>query len=454
MDNVPRDGASRSDHRWPDRESSARHHPEDVSLLKLAHIISRDQAFLAIGRDAALRYASSAEEALEPTPDHETAAYEPAEYHLPEYDQPEFDTDDRIVDARAEGSPQEPDGDPAHLDWDDRGARRGPTVRAQHFTANDDEFSRPPQLGHALSELARLVGRIDSFLAADSTRTGAFEQTPGGRPAARDGVDDDAVDDDETQDVEMPVPSRHDRLTNDTDDPGLSLYAPRRKRRAAFVIARTDQSENLYGEARRASEELPNAPRDRARSHAPRQSDRGDDYRARPQQQRRPPMGPAPRRRGRKLLTAVTVVAFTATAALYGYRTWADAGSSHPGPIAAEAAPATATGHSLDAAAVDTSTNSGVGPSTRGVWSDLTGLLAPGTTLNGAASASRMGAGDTAALAATGRPQRRDEDRAHRSPTARVGARVGNLVPIANAGVSASTNPVLPCEGGAARSSC
>ena len=454
MDNVPRDGASRSDHRWPDRESSARHHPEDVSLLKLARIISRDEAFLAIGRDAASRYASSAEEALEPTPDNETAAYEPPEYHLPEYDQPEFDADDPIVDASEDWSPHEADGDPAHLDWDDRGARRGQTVRPQHFTANEDESSGPPQLGHALSELARLVGRIDSFLAADSTRTGPFEQTPGGRPAARDGVDDDAVDDDETQDVEMPVPSRHDRLTSDTDDPGLSLYAPRRKRRAAFVIARTDQSENPYGEARRASEERPNAARDHARSYAPRQSERGEDYRARPQQQRRPPMGPARRRRGGKLLTTLAVLAFTATAALYGYRTWANADSIHPGPIAAEAAPATATGVSLDAAAVDTSTNSGGGASTRGVWSDLTGLLAPGTTLNGTASASGMRAGDSPAVATTGRPQRHDEDRAHRSPTARVGAHVGNIVPVANAGVPPSTNTVLPCEVGAARSNC
>jgi hypothetical protein len=147
-------------------------------------------------------------------------------------------------------------------------------------------------------------------------------------------------------------------------------------------------------------------------------------------------------------LTAIAVVAFTATAALYGYRTWAEAGSSHPGPIAAEAAPVTATSESLDPAAVDTSTHPGVGPSVRGVWSDLTGLLAPGTTLDSTASPSRMVAGESGAAATTTRPQ------AHRSPTARAGARVGNIVPIANPGVSAAANVALPCEVGAARSSC
>jgi hypothetical protein len=438
MDDVPRYGASRSDHRWPDRESSAHHRPDDVSLLKLARMISRDEAFLAIGRDTASRYASPAEEALEPTPDRDTAAYDPPEYDLPEYDQPEFDADDPVVDASQGRSLQESAYDPADLDWDDRGARQDEIVRAQHFSANDDE--------HALWELARLVGRIDSFLAAGSTRTGRVEQTTGGRLAASDGVDEDVVDDDDAQDIEMPVPSRHDRLANDTDDPGLSLYAPRRKRHAAFVIARTDQSENLYGEARGAPQDRPSAPRNRARNCAPRQSDQGADYHGRPQQRRRPPAEPALRRGGR-LLTAIALVAFTATAALYGYRTWADAGSSHPGPIAAEAAPVKATVDSLAPAAIDPSTNSGLGPSAKGVWSDLTGLLAPGATFDGTASASRMLAGESAAAATTARPQ------AHRSPTARVGARVGNIVPIANAGVSASTNAV-PCEVGAVRSSC
>jgi hypothetical protein len=142
----------------------------------------------------------------------------------------------------------------------------------------------------------------------------------------------------------------------------------------------------------------------------------------------------------------MALLAFTATAALYGYRTWADVGSNHPGPIAAEAAPVGTTSAWLDPAAVDTSAYSSVGPSTRGVWSDLTGLLAPGTTLDGAASA-RTVAGESGAAAMTARPQ------AHRAPTARAGARVGN-VPITNAGVSASTNTALPCEVGAARSSC
>jgi hypothetical protein len=437
MDDVPRYGASRSDHGWPDRESIAHHHPDDVSLLKLARIISRDEAFLAIGRDTSSRYASPAKEALESTLDNDTAAYD--EYDLPEYDQPEFDADDPVVDASQGRSPQEAACDPADLDWDDRGACQEQTVRARCFSANDDE--------RALSELARLVGRIDSFLAAGSTRTGRVEQTTGGRLAASDGADGDVVDDDDARDTEMPVPSRHDRLTNDTEDPGLSLYAPRRKRRAAFVIARTDQSENLYGEASRAPADRPSAPRDRARSYAPRQSDHGDDYHARPRQRRRPSAEPV-RRRGSRLLTAIALLAFTATAALYGYRTWAEAGSSHPGPIAAEAAPVGATVESPDPAAIDASTNPGVGPSARGVWSDLTGLLAPGTTLDGAASASRMVTSDSAAAATTARPQ------AHRSPTARVGARVGNIVPIANAGVSASTNAGLPCEVGAARSSC
>jgi hypothetical protein len=142
----------------------------------------------------------------------------------------------------------------------------------------------------------------------------------------------------------------------------------------------------------------------------------------------------------------MALLAFTATAALYGYRTWAEAGSNHPGPITAEAAPVGTTSAWLDPAAVDTSANSNVGPSTR-VWSDLTGLLAPGTTLDGAASA-RMVAGESAAAAMTARPQ------THRSPTVRAGARVGNIVPITNTGVSASTNTALPCEVGAARSSC
>jgi len=159
----------------------------------------------------------------------------------------------------------------------------------------------------------------------------------------------------------------------------------------------------------------------------------------------------APRRRSGGLLTATAVLAFAATAALYGYRTWADAGLSHPGPIAAEAAPVTATGDSLDAPTVAVSTRPDMGESARGVWPDLTALLAPGTTFS-ATNPSRMVTGQNA-TATTARPQRHDQDRAHRSPAARVGAHV-NVVPIANTGVSASTNAVLPCEVGASRSGC
>jgi hypothetical protein len=449
MENVPRYGASRSDHRWPDREFFADDdRPENVSLLKLAHIISRDEAFLAIGRDTASRYVAPAEELLGSPSDPETAGYDRREYDLSEYDVPEFEADDPIE------SPQPAASGPRHLDRDDRRARQGRTVRAQDLTPND-EPTGPPQSGHALSELARLVGRIDSFLAAGSTRTARFERTTGGRPGASEGDDDGALDDDnEAPDVEMPVPSRHDRLANDTDDPGLSLYAPRRKRRAAFVIARTDQSENPYDGARGAPVERPSAGRDRARSYESRKSDDGDDYRTRPQQRRRPSKEtPPPRRRG-GLLTATAILAFVATAALYGYRTWTDAGSSHSGPIAAEAAPVTPTGNPVEPSAVDASTNFGVNQSGRGVWSDLTGLLAPGATLEGATSASHMVAGESAAAATTTPPQSHDEDRARRSPAARAGARIGNVVPIANDGVSASTNVVLPCEVGSTRSSC
>jgi hypothetical protein len=444
MEDVPRYRASRSDRRSPDRESAAHDHLENVSLLKLARIISQDQTFLAIGRDAAWRYASPPKETLGPTPDDDAVDDRP-ENDLPQNDLPELDCDDSVIDPRRGRSPE---------DEDDRGGRQGRTIRARHFTSNDDEPTRLPQFGHGFSELTRLVGRIDSFLAAGSTRTGRFEQTTGGgRPVASDEVDEDAVGDDEAQDIEMPVPSRHDRLTNDTDDPGLSLYAPRRKRRAAFVIARTDQPKNLHNGGRPATEERPSAVRDRARNYAPRQSDRGDDYYTRPQQRRGPPVETVPRRRSGRFLTATAVLAFAATAALYGYRTWADAGSNHPGPIAAEAAPVTATGDSVDAPTVDASTHSGIGESASGVWSDLTTLLAPGTTLNGGTNPPRTVTGEST-TAATARPQRHDEERAHRSPAARVGAHVGNIVPIANAGVSASTNAVLPCEVGATRSSC
>jgi hypothetical protein len=444
MENVPRYRASRSDRGSPDRESTDHDNLEDVSLLKLARIISQDQAFLAIGRDAASRYASPPKETIGPGPDYNAADYRP-ENDLPEDDLPECDPDDSIIDPR-QGLSLE--------DEDDRGGRQARTVQARHFTSNDDEPTGSPQFGHAFSELTRLVGRIDSFLADGSTRTGRFEQTTGGgRPAPSDELEEDAVDDDEAQDIEMPVPSRHARLTNDTDDPGLSLYAPRRKRHAAFVIARTDQPKNLYNGGRRVTEERPSAVRDRARNYEPRQSDRGDGYYTRPQQRRGPPVETVPRRRSGRFLTATAVLAFAATAALYGYRTWADAGSSHPGPIAAEAAPVTATGDSLDAPTVDASTHSGMGESARGVWSDLTPLLAPGATLNGATNPSPMVTGESA-TATTARPQRRDVDRAHRSPAARVGAHVGNIVPIANAGVSASTNAALPCEVGATRSSC
>jgi hypothetical protein len=444
MENVPRYRASRSDRRSPDRESTDHDNLEDVSLLKLARIISQDQAFLAIGRDAASRYASLPKETFGPAPDYNAADYRP-ENALPEDDLPECDAANSIIDPRQGRSLE---------DEDDRGGRQARTVRGRHFTPNDDEPTGSPQFGHAFSELTRLVGRIDSFLAAGSTRTGRFEQTTGGgRPVASDEVDEDADDDGEVRDIEMPVPSRHDRLTNDTDDPGLSLYAPCRKRRAAFVIARTDQPKNLYNGGRRATEERPSAVRDRARSYEPRQSDRGDDYDTRPQQRRGPPVETVPRRRNGRLLTATAVLAFAATAALYGYRTWADAGSSHPDPIAAEAAPVTATGDSPIAPTVDASTHSGMGESARGVWSDLTPLLVPGAPLNGATNPSRNVTGESA-TATTARPQRHDVDQAHRSPAARVDAHIGNIVPMANAGVSASANAALPCEVGATRSSC
>jgi hypothetical protein len=438
MENVPRYGASRSDRRSPDRQSSADHdHPEDVSLLKLARIISQDQAFLAIGRDVASRDVAAPEETFRPAPDCDTADYRP-EYDLPEDDLPDFDADESIVDPRQDRSLE---------DEDDRGGREGRTVRARRFTSNDDESIGSPPVGHAFSELARLVGRIDSFLAAGSTRTGRFEHAAGGgRRAASDEVDDD-----EAQDIEMPVPSRHDRLTNDSDDPGLSLYIPRRKRRAAFVIARTAQPKNLYDGGRRATDDRPREARDRAGSYEPRESDRGEYY-ARPQQRRGPPVETVPRRRRGRLLTATAVLAFTATAVLYGYRTWADAGSSHPGPIAAEAAPVTAT-VDLNAPTVDASTRSSMGQAARGVWSDLTALLTPGTTLDGATDPSRMLTGESATVT-TARPQRHDEGRAHRSPAARVGAHVGNIVPIANAGASPSSNAVFPCQVGATRSNC
>jgi hypothetical protein len=453
MENVPRYGASRSDHRWSDRESTADHaRPEDVSLLKLAQIISRDEAFLAIGRDPTWRYAAFAEEALGSASDPETAEYDQPEYDLSEYDLPEFDAGDPIADASQGWSPQAAPSNPGRLESDDRHASQAQAARAPHVTSHD-ESTVLPQSGHALSELARLVGRIDSFLAAGSTPTEPLERTPGGQLAANDGDDDEALDD-EAPDVQMPVPSRHDRLTNDTDDPGLSLYAPRHKRRAAFVIARTDQPETLYRGARRIAEERPSTARGRARSYEPRQSDHGDDYHMRPQQRRRPPKKTAPPRRQSGFLAATAIAAFAVTAALYGYRTWMDAGSSHSGAIAAEAAPVTATGVSVDLPAVDASANSGVSQPGRGVWSDLTDLLAPGATVDGATSASRRGDGESAAAATTARPPRHDEDRARRSPVAGVGARIGNVVPIASAGVSASTNAAPPCEIGSARSSC
>jgi hypothetical protein len=462
--NVPRYGASRSDHRSPDRKSIADHdHPEDVSLLKLARIIGRDEAFLAIGRDAASRYACAAEEALGSAPDNDPSECDRPEYDQGEYDQLEFDVDDPIVDPSLGRSPHGTSS-PPYLDGDDRGARQGHTVGVRRFKQNGDRSTGAPQLGHALSELARLVGRIDSFLAAGSPRTGSrdpgreepgfdrFERRTGGPLAAGDGV----VDDGEAQDIEMPVPSRHDRLTNDSDDPGLRLYAPCRKRRAAFVIARTDQADSRYGGATRPTDDRSGAARDRARGHEPRQSwptDRANDYDTR-RQRRRLPIDAAPRRRRGRLLTATAILAFTATAALYGYRTWTDPGSSHPGPIAAEAAPVAATGHSLDPPAADAPTTSGISQSASGVWSDLTGLLAPGTTLDGAPSASHMSVGESAVAVTAARPRRPDEDRAHRSPTTRVGAHAGSLSPAADETASGSTNVVLPCEAGTTRPGC
>jgi hypothetical protein len=465
MENVPRYGASRSDHRSPDRESSADHdQPEHLSLLKLVRIIGRDEAFLAIGRDAALRHASAPEKALGSAPDNDPCEYDRPEYDQSEYDPLEFDADDPIVDPSRGQSPQGTFSDPAYVDGYDQGARRGHAVGVRRSKQNGDRSTGTPQLGYALSELARLVGRIDSFLATGSHRTGSrdpdrgeprfnrFERRMGGPLAASDGVDDRIVDEGEAQDVEMPVPSRHDQLTNDTDDPGLRLYAPRRKRRAAFVIARTDQADT-YGGATRSTDDRSGAARDRAWGEEPQQAwptDRTNDYDTR---RRRLPIDAVPRQRGSRLLTATAILAFTATAALYGYRTWIDPGSSHPGPIAAVAAPvATTTGDSLDPSAADAPTTPGASQSVRGVWPDLTGLLVPGTTLDGAPS--HVSIGQSAAAVTAAPPQRPDENRAHRSPTRRVGAHAVSLSPIADEAASGSTNVVLPCEAGATRPGC
>jgi len=453
---VPRYGASRSDHRSPDREPSADDdHPEDVSLLKLARIIGRDEAFLAIGRDSASRPAFAAQEALGPAPDDD-----PSPYDQTEDDQPEFDADDPIRDSSPGRAPEATFSDPAYPHGDDRSARRAQTIRARRFSENGDRSTGAPQLGHALSELARLVGRIDAFLAAGSAPAGSHDKDrrdPGlkGTAGASDTVEDDVVVDSEAQDIEMPVPSRHDRLTNDTDDPGLSLYVPRHNRRAAFVVARRDQPDSRYGGGKRSTGDRSGAAR--TRGHGPRRSwptEHSDNVDARPQRRRQLPIDTATLRRGGRLLTATAVLAFTATAALYGYRTWTDPVSSRPGPIAAVAAPVTATGDSFNPPAADAPTNLGAGQSARGVWSDLTDLLAPGTTLDAAPSASRLSAGESTATATVARPQRRDENRAHRSATTRVGAHAGSISPLANEAASGSTNVVRPCEVGATRPGC
>jgi hypothetical protein len=471
MENVPRYGAPRSDHRSPDREAIADHdHPEDVSLLKLVRIIGRDEAFLAIGRDAASRHTSAAEEALGSARDNDPSEYDRPEYDQGEYDRLEFNADDPIVDPSLGSSPQGTFPNPAYLDGDDWGARRGHAVGVRRFKQNGARSTSAPQLGRALSELARLVGRIDSFLAAGSHPTGSrdpdggepgfnqFARRMGGPLASSDGVEDGIVDDGEAQDVEMPVPSRHDRLTNDTDDPGLRLYAPCRKRRAAFVIARADQADSRYGGATRSTDDRSGAARDRARGHEPRQTwptDGTNDYDSRRQRRRRLPIDAAPRRRGGGLLSATAILAFTATAALYGYRTWIDPGSSHPGPIAAVAAPvAVTTGDALDPPAVVAPTNSGVSQSAKGVWSDLTDLLGPGTMLDNTPSASHISVGESAVAVTAARPQRPDENGAHRSPTTRVNAHPVSLSPIADEAASGSTNVVPPCEAGATRPGC
>jgi hypothetical protein len=472
MENVPRYGASRSDHRSSDRESIADHdHPEDVSLLKLVQIIGRDEAFLALGRDAASRHAFAAEKASGSPPDNDPSQYDRPEYDRPEYDQGdydqlEFDADDPTADPNLETPPQGTFSNPAYLDGDDQGARRGHAVGVRRFKHNVARSTGAPQLGQVLSELARLVGRIDSFLAAGSHPTASHdpgrgepgfnrcERRMGGPPAASDGVDDGIVDDGEDQDIEMPVPSRHDRLTNDTDDPGLRLYAPSHKRRAAFVIARTDQTDSHYGGATRSADDRSGAARDRARGHAPRQSWPTDGTNNDDTRRRRLPIDAPPQRRGGRLLTATAILAFTATAALYGYRTWIDPGSSHPGPIAAVAAPVAATtSDSLDPPAVDAPANSGVSPSANRVWSDLTGLLAPGTMLDSAPSASHISVGKSAVAVPAPRPQR-PEGRALRSPTARVPAHPVSLSPIADEAASGSANVVPPCEAGATRPGC
>jgi hypothetical protein len=440
MANVPRYRASRFGRRLPDRESSAdRDRPEDVSLLKLAQIIGQDETFLAVGRDAALRRAPPAEEAWGAPPDDDRL----------DHDWPEFDADDAIVDSRRGWFAQPPASAPARPDWDDRDAPEGRTVGAQRFAPDREGATRPPQLGHALSELARLVGQIDSFLAAPSSRTPTNApdreepRTTGGRRTSRDNVDDDEV-----TDIELPVPSRHAPLTDDVDDPGLSLYAPRRKGRAAFAVGRTDQPNDLYGASRRAADDPSGGAQSRAPGYAPPRGggqtadDRGDDHHTRRQRWRPPPTAAPPRRRGGRLLTVTAFLVLTATATLYGYRAWTDPGSGHPGPIAAEAAPAMATGDSLERSAVENPTNLGQGVPI--VLPDPALLLAPATI--GAPSRTSP-TGESTGAGTTTRPRRHDEHRAHRTPA-------GAIAPIANDTVSASTTFVLPCDVGVTRTGC
>jgi len=399
MGNVPRYGTSRSDRRLPDRESSAnRGRSEDATLSKLERMIGRDEAFLAMVRNAASRRAYPAEEARESLPDDDLLA---------------FDADDASAGSRRGGSPR-----PSHH-GDDSDARQERTVRAQAYARAGGEPAGPPQLGHALSELARLVGRIDSILARGSSRTlpndpdrseptfAPTDWTTGGRHTESDDVDDDDV-----RAIDMPVPSRHSRLTDDTEDPGLSLYVPRRKGRAAYAIASASPPHDRYGTARPRREDWDAA------------DGGGDDYYTRPRRRPRLPEDAQPRRQGSTVLTAIALIGLIATVALYGYRTWTDQGSGRPGPIAAEAAPVTASGDLPERSAVDASTL---------VRSDPAALLAPASILNGASSASPVFlAGANPAAAPTTRPRRHDEGRAHRPPAVRIVAPSGSTAPVTN----------------------
>jgi hypothetical protein len=396
--------------------------PAGDPLLKLAEMIGRDEAFLAIGRHAASKRARGDTDA-EPVGRRAGA------------DVPPDAGDDHASMALHRHSPL-PSLTPTLAEDDERRSRHDPSKRSPRLSTSGP--SAPTrQLGHALSELARLIGRIDSLLARGAhgvpSSGGDDETDPAGRArlAAR------------RRGHNVAVRSGHAQPT-ETDNSGLSPYIPSRKRR---ITDRVAAGAHAWGGAPSGAEE-PSGGREQADYD-------GDNYYTRPPPQHQSAVWAPPWWQRRKIVTTAALLALMVAAAAYGYWGWIAPG--RPGAIAVEAATVSAAADADERPSVDAPAEASARRPVRVVLPYNKGLMTPATTLNGGGSASAPPAGKStlAGIAMqAARPHEADHVM-HRPPGGRapIGASARNI-PMDGTLLPTPTNLASPCSVAPMRGGC